>query len=123
MPTYIMLTKLAPQALVEPGAAAAINRRVQEHVHRECPGVQWTANYAVLGPYDYVDVFQAPNEETAIKLSLIVRSYGHASTETWIATTWDRFVGLADSIAEKIVAVERPEESAYAHIRLKEEGP
>ncbi|MEK7214080.1 MAG: GYD domain-containing protein [Chloroflexota bacterium] len=119
MPTYIMLTRLAPQALVQPGAAEEINRRVQEHVHRECHGVKWIANYAVLGPYDYVDVFDAPNEEEAIKLSLIVRSYGHATTETWIATPWDRFTGLAASIAEQPVASGPPEASEYTHIRLK----
>jgi len=47
------------------------------------------------GPYDYVDIFEAPNGEIATKVALLVRSLGHATTETWVATKWDRFVQLA----------------------------
>jgi hypothetical protein len=28
-------------------------------------------------------------------VSLLVRSFGHATTETWVVTPWDRFMSLA----------------------------
>jgi uncharacterized protein with GYD domain len=40
----------------------------------------------------------APDAETATKVSLLVRSFGHATTETWIATPWKRFVELATKL-------------------------
>jgi uncharacterized protein with GYD domain len=63
--------------------------------------VEWVGSYAVLGPYDYVDVFRAPNLDTATKVSAIVRTYGHAQTETWAATEWDHFKEVVRSVEEK----------------------
>jgi uncharacterized protein with GYD domain len=49
------------------------------------------ANYAILGPYDYLDIFEAPDETTAAKVVMIIRSYGHGQAETWTAMPWERF--------------------------------
>ena len=91
MATYVMLTKLSPEALSRPDS-------VEERIKKECPDVKWSANYAVLGPCDYLDVFEAPDADTATKVALLVRSFGHATTETWLATPWDRFLELAKSL-------------------------
>jgi len=93
--TYVMMTRLSPEALTRPGAVMELNRKVGERVKAECPGVKWLANYALLGPYDYLDIFEAPDADAATKVSLLVRSFGHATTETWVATPWDRFTQLA----------------------------
>jgi uncharacterized protein with GYD domain len=95
---YIMLTRLSPEALTRPGAVANLNKKVEERIRQECPGVKWLANYAVLGPCDYLDVFEAPDADTATRVALLVRSFGHATTETWVATPWDRFLTLAQSL-------------------------
>ena len=119
MPTYIMLTRLSPEALREPSAAEEFSRQVEEQVLRDCPNVKWISNYAILGPYDYLDVFEASGEEEAVKLSLIVRSAGHATTETWIATPWERFVNLARAVSSPEVHAGPPAETEYVHVRLK----
>jgi uncharacterized protein with GYD domain len=98
MATYVMLTRLSPEALKRPESVVELNKQVEDRIRRECPEVKWLCNYAVLGPSDYVDIFEAPDPEVATKVSLLVRSFGHATTETWIATPWDRFANLAKTL-------------------------
>jgi uncharacterized protein with GYD domain len=98
MPTYAMLTRLSPEALTRPESVVDLNRQVEERIKQECPGVTWLANYAVLGPCDYLDTFEAPDVDTATKVSLLVRSFGHATTETWVVTPWERFMDLAKGL-------------------------
>ncbi len=98
MATYALLTRLSPEALTKPGAVVELNRKVEDSIKKECPGVKWVANYAVLGPCDYLDIFEAPDIETATKAVLLVRSFGHATTETWVVTPWDRFADLAKGL-------------------------
>lgn len=98
MGTYVMLTRLSPEALTKPDAVNELNKRVEERIIKECPGVKWVANYAVLGPCDYLDVFEAPDSDMATKVALLVRSFGHATTETWVATQWDRFAEMAKGL-------------------------
>ncbi len=98
MATYVMLTRLSPEAVARPERVVDLNQQVVDRIKKDCPAVKWLANYAVLGPTDYLDVFEAPDPETATKVALIVRSFGHATTETWIATPWERFEELAKVI-------------------------
>ncbi len=98
MATYVMLTKLAPEAVTNPSKLEDLNNQVADKIRKECPNVKWVANYAVLGGCDYLDIFEAPDTETATKVALLVRSFGHATTETWLATPWDRFLPLAKAL-------------------------
>jgi uncharacterized protein with GYD domain len=101
MQTYIMLTRLAPDAVRAPRALEELERKVAEHIRASCPNVEWIGSYAVLGPYDYVDLFRAPDLDTATKVSTLVRSYGHAQTETWAATEWDHYKEVVRALGEK----------------------
>jgi len=100
MATFVMLTRLSPDALTRPEKVQELNEAVEERIKRECPNVKWVSNYAVLGPYDYLDIFEAPDNDTATRVALIVRSFGHATTETWVATKWDRFREMAKGLGE-----------------------
>lgn len=102
MLTFIMLTRLTPEAVRSPSALEDLERRVAAHVHESCPGVEWVGSYAVLGPYDYLDIFHAPDLDTASKVSAVVRTYGHAQTETWPATEWDHFKEIVRALGEKV---------------------
>ena len=98
MGTYVMLTRLSSEALKQPQSVTELNKRVEDRIKKECPGVKWLANYAVLGPCDYLDIFEAPDSDAPTKVALLVRSFGHGTTETWVATPWDRFLNLATSL-------------------------
>jgi uncharacterized protein with GYD domain len=89
-----MLTRLTPEAVKSPSDLARLERSVSDRIRKECPQVKWVANYAILGPYDYLDLFEAPDETVAAKVIMIVRSFGHAHTETWTAVPWERFKQL-----------------------------
>jgi uncharacterized protein with GYD domain len=95
MAMYAMLTRLSPEALTRPAAVAQLNRKVQRHDNQESP------NYAVLGPCDYLDIFESPDVETATKVALLVRALGHATTETWVLTPWDRYLGLTQQMKKR----------------------
>jgi uncharacterized protein with GYD domain len=94
MATFVMLTKLTPETVRSPGDLRKLEKTVSERIRKDCPEVKWVANYAILGPYDYLDLFEAPDEAVAAKVVMIVRSFGHAETETWTALPWERFEKL-----------------------------
>jgi uncharacterized protein with GYD domain len=92
MATFIMLTRLAHGALRSPEQLETLEKDVVKRIEEELgKAVTWRANYAVLGAYDYLDIFEAADIETAMKVSTIVRMFGHAHTEIWPATEWQRF--------------------------------
>ncbi len=94
MATYVVLTRLTPDAVKSPRDLKQLEKMVAERVRKDCPQVKWLGNYAILGPCDYLDLFEAPNEETAARVVMILRSFGHAQTETWTALPWERFERL-----------------------------
>ena len=63
---------------------------------RDCASVEWKHSYAILGPADFLDVFSAPDFESAMKVANVVRMLGHATTEIWGALDWDVFVKIAN---------------------------
>jgi uncharacterized protein with GYD domain len=94
MQTFIVLTKLSHSALQSPSSLKNLEREVMERIEAECPQVEWLSSYAVLGPYDYLDIFLAPENETATKVATVVRTFGHAEAEVWGATEWAKFKEL-----------------------------
>ncbi|HEX9778213.1 MAG TPA: GYD domain-containing protein [Geopsychrobacteraceae bacterium] len=91
MLTFIMLTRLSSDALHSPKSLEELEQQIMKQIHSECPQVKWVHNYAVLGGCDYLDIFEAPDLETAMKVSTIIRTYGHANTEIWSAKDWKGF--------------------------------
>jgi len=96
--TFVMLTRLSPHALKSPQSLEELEGRVMERIRSECPKVEWVHNLAVLGPHDYVDVFRAPDTETAFKVATLIRTFGHAHTEIWTGLEWARFKDLVRAL-------------------------
>lgn len=91
MATYIMLTRLSHEALTSPSSLENLEREVKERIAAECPDVSWKESFVILGPADYLDIFEAPDNAAATKVATIIRTFGHAQTEIWGATPWKEF--------------------------------
>lgn len=98
MQTYVLMTKLAPEMSKQVKDQASLGRLWLEQVKEKCPEVNFLAHYALLGPYDFLDIYEAPNEETAAKISLISLKSGAFLAESWVAIPYNRFVELAEEI-------------------------
>ena len=61
MATYILLTKLSPEVAKQMKDRAQIGRAWLEQVKTKCPEVKFVSHYALLGDYDFLDIFEAPN--------------------------------------------------------------
>jgi uncharacterized protein with GYD domain len=98
MPTYILLTKLSPEVLAQMKERARLGRSWLDQVKKKCPDVKFIAHYAILGQYDFLDIYEAPDEETAAKVSMIGQANGAFHAESLLAIPYKRFLELIKDI-------------------------
>lgn len=98
MAIFVMLTRIAHERLAAPQQLDELSQQVMGLIRQECPEVKWLQNYAVFGPCDYLDIFEAPDIETATKVSTLIRTYGHANTEIWPAAPWSQFKSMLHNL-------------------------
>lgn len=98
MKTFILLTKLAPEISKQMKDRARLGRKWLEQVKEKCPEVKFIEHYALLGPFDFLDIYEAPDEETAAKVSMISLSNGAFEAQSLIAIPYKRFLNLIDKI-------------------------
>lgn len=98
MSLFILLTQVSPDALNQPKSLQTLEHHVADQVRAHCPEVRWLHSYAITGPWDYLDVFEAPDFETAMRVSVLVRSYGRARSEVWPAIDWPAFKSLVRTL-------------------------
>jgi uncharacterized protein with GYD domain len=83
MPTYLMLSKLSPQGMqtlkANPDRLREVNRDVEEL------GAKVLHQWFVLGPFDFINVVDAPDAETAAMVSIAISARGSAEIETYRA--------------------------------------
>ena len=102
MPTFVLMTKLNPSVVGDPAHRRQYGREWKDAVERMCPEVKWLAHYALLGPYDFLDIYEAPGEETAAKVSLITQANGAQKAESWPAIPYSRFLKIAQDVGEHL---------------------
>ena len=98
MPTYVLMTSLSPEITRNMRNREEIGREWKKRIANQVPQVKWVAHYALLGPYDFLDIYEAPDEEAAAKVSMISLTLGAVRAESWTAIPYARFVELTKEI-------------------------
>ncbi len=98
MPTFVLMTKLSPPQMHDARGRKAMGKEWLQKVKQSCPNVKFFAHYAILGPYDFMDIYDAPDVETAHKVSVISRAEGAVTAESWQALEYDKFLKLLDTV-------------------------
>ena len=90
MPTYVMLTKLTTwgrKTIKErPERIKEVNKEV------EAMGARIVGQYAVLGPYDFVNILDAPDDATITRVAVELGSRGTLETMTLSAISLNDFI-------------------------------
>ena len=92
MATYIILSRLSPEAFADPKDFKKLAATVSAKIKNECPGVTWKQSFATMGRFDVVDIVESDDPEQVAKAAMIIRAYGHSTTETSLATPWKEFL-------------------------------
>ncbi len=94
MPTYVILSRFSPEAFRDPKDFKQLADAVAAKIKSECPGVAWKDSYATLGRFDVVDIVESEDLQQVEKAAMIIRAYGHSTTETLPATPWKDFLAM-----------------------------
>ena len=90
MPIYVMLTNLTDEGRKtikdKPQRIKEVNKEV------EAMGAKVLAQYAVLGPYDFVNILDAPNNQVISKVAIELGARGTLQTMTMAAVDIDGFI-------------------------------
>jgi uncharacterized protein with GYD domain len=99
MATFILMTKMGPEICRDVKHREMLGKRWKKAITEKCPQVHFLAHYALLGSYDFLDIYEAPNEEVAAKVSMITLEQGAVTAESWTAIEYGRFLELMGEIA------------------------
>lgn len=98
MQTYILLTKLSPDLSRQMKDRAKLGLSWLDQVRKKCPEVKFVSHYALLGQYDFLDIYEAPDEESAMKVSIISQANGAFQAQSLPAIPYKRFLELTREI-------------------------
>jgi uncharacterized protein with GYD domain len=92
MPTYIMLSKLTEQGLqtlrANPERIREVNKDVEEL------GARVLHQWFMLGPYDFVNIVEAPDAKTVARVSVAISARGSAQLESFEAIEVDEVLDV-----------------------------
>ena len=90
MPTYILLSNLTAQGVQtlksNPDRIREVNKDIEEL------GAKVLHQWATLGPFDFVNVVEAPDAATIAKISVNLGARGSAKFQTLTALGIDEFL-------------------------------
>jgi uncharacterized protein with GYD domain len=94
MPTYVLLSTLTAQGVQtlksHPERLRQVNKDVEEL------GAKVLHQWAVLGPFDFVNIVEAPDTATIAKVSVALGARGSTKIQTLEALSIDEFLGSID---------------------------
>jgi uncharacterized protein with GYD domain len=92
--SYIILSRFSPEAFEDPKHLRNLADAVAAKIRQHCPDVTWKGSFATLGRFDVVDFVEAEDPKQIEKAAMIIRTYGHSTTETLVATPWKEFLSV-----------------------------
>ena len=99
MGIYVLLTKLTEKGRKvvkeNPERIEEVNKRV------EALGVNILSQYALFGPYDFVNILKADNDEVIMKLVIDLTASGKMEITTLTAVHIDTFIERMKHISKK----------------------
>jgi uncharacterized protein with GYD domain len=98
MTTFVLLSKVSPR---NSGEVRSLGDRVQEferRLARRYPEVKSLTSYALLGPYDFLHIFEAPDANSAARVALLAQTFGAGTTETLTAIPFEEFRTILDEV-------------------------
>ncbi|QDG94694.1 GYD domain-containing protein (plasmid) [Rhizobium sp. NIBRBAC000502774] len=93
---YISLMKLTQSGLAELGDSARRRKLSEDRV--SALGGRSIAFYAVMGPYDFVQVFEMPSNEAMMQYVLTARRDGHVEPLILPAFDAETWGGIVDRV-------------------------
>jgi len=90
LPTYILLSTLSPHGVGTLKANPTRLREVNDEI--EQMGARVVSQWAVLGPYDFVNIVEAPDELTIARVSIELAARGTLHIQTMAAIPVDEFL-------------------------------
>jgi uncharacterized protein with GYD domain len=73
-------------------------REFERRLGEEYPQVESLTSYALLGPYDFLHIFQAPDAGVAARVALLAQACGAGTTETLTAIPFDEFSAIVEEV-------------------------
>ncbi len=90
MAIYVMLTSLTDEGRRTVRESPARIKEVNQEV--EAMGAKILAQYALLGPYDFVNILEAPDSNVIARIAMELSSRGTLQTMTMAAMTLEEFI-------------------------------
>lgn len=90
MALYVMLTTLTDEGRRTVKSNPERIKEVNQEV--EAMGVKILSQYAVLGPYDFINILEAPDSQTVTRLAVQLGARGTLQTMTLAAMSLDEFI-------------------------------
>ncbi|MBE0449193.1 MAG: GYD domain-containing protein [Actinobacteria bacterium] len=91
MAMFVMLTKLTDEGMKTLRKHPERIKEVNEEVTQKF-GVKILSQYAVMGAYDFVNLLEAPDNDTVVKMAIELGSRGTIRTLTMPAIEIDRLI-------------------------------
>jgi len=92
MPIYILLSKLTAEGREtirdKPERIKEVNKEIEES------GAKIISQYAVIGPYDFLNVVEAPDNKTIMRVSVEFGARGTVEIMTMPAIPIDDFISM-----------------------------
>ena len=98
MTTFVLLSKISLEGAKHIRSLGQMDQEFQEQLEKRFPEVKRIASYALLGSYDFLHIFQAPDAKIAAKVALLVNTFGIAGTETMTAIPFEEFHEMLDEV-------------------------